>query len=159
MNTTSDESSDNEYDNNLGIALQHQQMTRQTVNIANMFATYCCDTFVNKAERREPEVTGYEWVITTINRPKTCYKIFRLMRPVFDNLHEAVARNYELESTTSMSSIECLAMILRIVCAPQSIRQVENRFERSTETINRKLNHVLNYLNRLVVDNIKPKDP
>jgi hypothetical protein len=40
-----------------------------------------------------------------------------------------------------------------------SIRQVENRFERSTETINRKFNHVLNYLNRLVVDNIKPKDP
>jgi hypothetical protein len=159
MNTTSDEFSDNEYDNNLGIALQHQQMTRRTVNIANMFATYYCDTFVNKAERREPEVAGYEWVTTTINRPKTCYKIFRLMRPVFDNLHEAVARNYGLESTTSMSSIECLTMILRIVCAPQSIRQVENRFERSTETINRKFNHVLNYLNRLAVDNIKPKDP
>jgi hypothetical protein len=159
MNTTSDESSDNEYDNNLGIALQHQQMTRRAVNIANMFATYYYDTFVNKTERREPEVTGYEWVTTTINRPKACYKIFRLMRSVFDNLHEAVARNYGLESTTSMSSIECLAMILRIVCAPQSIRQVENRFERSTETINIKFNHVLNYLNRLAVDNIKPKDP
>jgi hypothetical protein len=67
MNTTSDESSGDEYDKNLGIALQHQQMICQTINVANMFATYYCDTFANKAERREPEVTGYEWVTTTMN--------------------------------------------------------------------------------------------
>jgi hypothetical protein len=67
MNTTSDESSGNEYDKNLGIALQHQQMTSRTVNAANIFAIYYCGMFVNKAERREPEVTGYEWVTTTIN--------------------------------------------------------------------------------------------
>jgi hypothetical protein len=129
MNTTSDESSGDEYDKNLGIALQHQQMTRRTVNAANMFATYYCDTFVNKAERRESEVTGYEWVSRTMNRPKACYKMFRLRRPVFDNLHEALTRNYGLQSTTGMSSIECLAMFLWAVGGPQSIRQVENRFE------------------------------
>jgi hypothetical protein len=50
MNTTGDDSSGDEYDKNLRIALQHQQMTRQTVNAANMFAIYYCDTFVNKAE-------------------------------------------------------------------------------------------------------------
>jgi hypothetical protein len=159
MNTTSDESSGDEYDKNLGIALQHQQMTCQMVNAANMFAIYYCDTFVSKAERREHEVTGYEWVTTTMSQPKACYKMFRLRRPVFDNLHEALTRNYGLQSTTGMSSIECLAMFLWTVGGTQSIRQVENRFERSTETINRKFNHVLNCLNRLVVDNIKPKDP
>jgi hypothetical protein len=159
MNTTSDESSGDEDDKNLGIALQHQQMTCRTVNAANMFAMYYCDTFVNKAKRREPEVAGYEWVTTTMNRLKACYKMFRLRRPIFDNLHEALTRNYGLQSTTGMSYIECLAMFLWIVGGPQSIRQVENRFERSTETINKKLSHVLNCLNRLVVDNIKQKDP
>jgi hypothetical protein len=104
-------------------------------------------------------VSGYEWVTITMNRPKACYKMFRLMRPVFDNLHEALTRDYGLESTTGMSSIECLAMFLWIVGGPQSIRQVENRFERSAETINRKFNHMLNCLNKLTVDNIKPKDP
>jgi hypothetical protein len=94
-----------------------------------------------------------------MNRPKACYKIFRLRRPVFNNLHEALTRNYGLESTAGMSSIECLVMFLWTVDDLQSIRQVENRFERSTETINRKFNHVLNCLNRLAVDNIKPKDP
>jgi hypothetical protein len=122
MNTTSDEPSGDEYDNNLGMALQHQQIARQTVNAANMFATYYCDTFINKAERREPEVTHYEWVTITINQPKACYKMFRLRRPVFDKLHEAFTRKYGLESTTGMSSIECLSMFLCIVGDPQSIR-------------------------------------
>jgi hypothetical protein len=134
-------------------------MTRQTVNVVNMFAIYYCDTFVNTTERSEPEVTSYEWVTTTINRPKACYKIFRLRRPDFDNLHEALTINYGLQSTIGMSSIEYLAMFLCTVGGPQSIRQVENRFERSTETINRKFNHVLNYLNRLTINNIEPKDP
>jgi hypothetical protein len=58
MNTTSDESSGDEYDKNLEIVLQQQQMTRQIVNAANIFATYYCDTFLNKAERRESEVSG-----------------------------------------------------------------------------------------------------
>jgi hypothetical protein len=85
--------------------------------------------------------------------------MFRLRRPVFDNLHEALTRNYGLESITGMSSIEYLAMFLWTVGGPQSIRYVENRFERSIETIHRKFNHVLNCLNRLAVDNIKLKDP
>jgi hypothetical protein len=124
MNTTSDESSGDEYDKNLEIALQQQQMTRRTINVANIFATYYCDTFLNKAESREPEVSGYEWVITTMNQPKACYKMFRLRRPIFDNLHEALTSNYGLESTTSMSSIECLAMFLWTVGGLQSVSQV-----------------------------------
>jgi hypothetical protein len=124
MNTTSDESSGGEYDKNLEIALQQQQMTRRTINAANMFATYYCDTFLNKAKSREPEVSGYEWVITTMNQPKACYKMFKLRRPIFDNLHEALTSNYGLESTTSMSSIECFAMFLWTVGGLQSVSQV-----------------------------------
>jgi hypothetical protein len=67
MNTTSDESSGDEYDKVLEIALQQQQMMCQMVNVTNMFCTYYCDTFLNKVERREPEVSGYEWVIRTMN--------------------------------------------------------------------------------------------
>jgi hypothetical protein len=85
--------------------------------------------------------------------------MFRLRRPVFDNLHEALTRNYGLKSTNGMSSIECLTMFLWIIGGPHSIRQVENRFKRSTEIINRNFNHVLICLNRLAVDNIKAKDP
>jgi hypothetical protein len=85
--------------------------------------------------------------------------MFRLRRPVFDNLHEALTSNYGLESTTGMSSTECFAMFLWTVGGPLSVSQVGNRFERSIKTINRKFNHVLNYLKRLAVDNIKLKAP
>jgi hypothetical protein len=37
MNITSDESRGDEYDKNLEITLQQQQMTRRTVNVVNMF--------------------------------------------------------------------------------------------------------------------------
>jgi hypothetical protein len=82
MNVSSDESSGDEYNKNLEIALQQQQMTRWAVNAANMFAIYYYDTFLNKAERREHEVTSYKWVTRTMNRPKVCYKMFRLRRSV-----------------------------------------------------------------------------
>jgi hypothetical protein len=93
-------------------------MTHQAVNVVNMFATYYYDAFLNKAKRREPEVSGYEWITITMNRPKACYKMFRLRRPVFDNLYEVLTRNYGLESTTGMSFIECLIMFLWTVGGP-----------------------------------------
>jgi hypothetical protein len=49
-----------------------------------------------------------------------------------------VTGSYGLRSTNKMSSIESLAMFLWVIGAPQSIRQAENRFERSTETVSRK---------------------
>jgi hypothetical protein len=121
MNVSSDKCSGDEYDKNLEIALQQQQMACRTVTVANMFATYYCDTFLNKAERRELEVIAYECVTRTMNRPKACYKMFRLRRAVFDNLHEALTRNYGLESTTGMNSIEYLVMFLRTVGGPPTI--------------------------------------
>jgi hypothetical protein len=46
--------------------------------------------------------------------------------------------NYGLNSTVLMTSIESLGMFLWMLGGPQSVSQVENRFERSTETISRK---------------------
>jgi hypothetical protein len=45
-----------------------------------------------------------------------------------------------------------------MVGGPQSFRQVENHFSRSTETIHRKFHMVLNCLYKLGKDNIKPID-
>jgi len=50
-------------------------------------------------------------------------------------------------------------MFLWIVGAPQSVRQADNRFRRSLETVSRTFNRVLRCLLRLAHNNIKPKDP
>ena len=57
-----------------------------------------------------------------------------------------------------MSYVESLGMFLWILGAPQSIRQADNRFERSTETISRKFDEVLKSVMKLAVDIIKPRD-
>ncbi|CAL4947198.1 unnamed protein product [Urochloa decumbens] len=67
--------------------------------------------------------------------------------------------NEGLKSTTGMHSIESLAMFLWTVGAGQPFSQIEDKFYRSTETINRKFTHVLKCLNKLAEDIIKPSDP
>jgi hypothetical protein len=58
-----------------------------------------------------------------------------------------------------MSSVEALGMFLWMCGAPQSMRQVENRFVRSTETCGRKFDKVLRSVSRLAADIIRPLDP
>ena len=84
--------------------------------------------------------------------------MFRMYPNVFHELHNLLVSRYGLVSTRDMSSVECLAMFLWMVGGPQSFSQVENHFSRSTEIIHRKFHMVLNCLNKLGKDNIKPVD-
>ena len=127
--------------------------------IACMIGTYYYETFMNKAKMRQPEVSGYDWVRQTLQKPKSCFNMFRMSRPLFESLHNLLESSYGLKSSNKMSSVEALAMFLWMVGAPQSIRQAENRFQRSTETISRKFEEVLHSLYKLSADIIKPKDP
>ncbi|WVZ53935.1 hypothetical protein U9M48_004820 [Paspalum notatum var. saurae] len=52
----------------------------------------------------------------------------------FHSLHDLLVNSYGLKSTNKFSSTEALGMFLWMVGAPQSFRQVENRFTRSTES-------------------------
>jgi hypothetical protein len=45
-----------------------------------------------------------------------------------------------------------------MVGPPQPVRQAENRFERSMETVSRKFHHVLSCVLKLAIDIIRPKD-
>ena len=85
--------------------------------------------------------------------------MFRMDRTVFDSLHNLPVQSYELKSTRRMTSVESLAIFLWMVGAPQSIRQAENHFVRSMETLHMKFEKVLECLVKLVGDIIRPLDP
>jgi hypothetical protein len=87
-------------------------MMDQVTHATNMFGMYYNDTYISKSVRREPEKTGHDWVMRTLNNHKACYKMFRMTRPFFYCLHETLVDNYELKSTIDMSSIESLAKFL-----------------------------------------------
>ena len=77
---------------------------------------------------------------------------------LFYRLHEKL-ESYGLKFTNKCSSIEALGMFLWMVEAPQSIRQAEDRFERSLGTIHNNFMKVLKYVCKLAAEIICPRDP
>ena len=79
--------------------------------------------------------------------------------PVFEMLHDLLVQSYGLKSTTRMSSREALGLFLWMIGPPEPVRQAEDKFTRSMETISRKFEHVLQCVCNLAKDIIRPKDP
>jgi hypothetical protein len=116
-------------------------------------ANYMC-----KAPRRTTTITGFQWVQETLENGIACFNMFRMSATLFYRLHDSLVDSYGLKSTCNLSSVETLGMFLWMVGAPQSVRQAENRFMRTTATISRAFHKVLNCLVKLATDNIKPLD-
>jgi hypothetical protein len=132
-----------------------QNVIAQMVPILGMYS----DRYFRKLPYRTEGDSGTVWVMRTLAREPFCYNMFRAERLLFNRLHNTLVQSYGLEDSSRMSSIEALAMFLWIVGAPQSIRQAEDRFKRSMETITRTFNKVLTCVLRLAKDIIVPKDP
>lgn len=131
---------------------------REIMKVAMVTGMYY-EAYMNKGPRRVPIESGIEWVQRTLVDDKDCYNMFRMARPVFDELHDLLLKKYGLKSSPKMSSVEALGMFLWMVGAPQSFRQAENRLVRSTETISRKFDEVLACVVKLAADIISPRDP
>ena len=116
------------------------------------------DKYLNRAEYRVPKMTGLEWVHAKLASKKGSYNIFRMNPVMFFTLHDLLVEKYGLKSTSKSSSFEALGMFLCMVGAPQSVRQAEDRFERSLGTVSKMFNRVLKCLIRLAADIIKPVD-
>jgi hypothetical protein len=140
------------------LARSQQECLAQNGVLTCVFGTYYGDTFLNKSKRREFGVSGHVGVMKNLNDPREFYNMFRMSRPLFERLHDFLVSNYGLKSTRVMSSIECLGMFLWIIGAPQSFIQVKNIFKRSTEIISRKFVEVLDSINLLTAEIIKPRD-
>ena len=117
------------------------------------------DIYLSKQPYRVPVETGLQWVERQLRNANSCYNMFRMQPHVFESLHQRLVSSYGLKSTRKMSSREALGMFLYMVGPPQPVRQAENRFERSMETVSRKFHEVLSCVTQLAKDIICPKDP
>jgi len=134
---------------------QSENLIVQLVPIFGMYS----DNYFIKLPRRVNGDSGLDWVMETLARDTQCYNMFRVERPLFYRLHNTLIQSYGFKSTLKMSSIKALAMFLWIVGSPQSVRQADNRFRRSLETVSRTFNRVLRCLLKLAENIIVPKDP
>ncbi|WVZ65976.1 hypothetical protein U9M48_015256, partial [Paspalum notatum var. saurae] len=148
-----------EQDEGTKVALEDLHEMDEIGAMASVFGMYYDSTFMNKRKKMRTGFSGLEWVTSTLENPKDCFDMFRMSKDLFYRLHDVLVSSYGLKSTKKMGSVESLAMFLWMVGAPQSVRQAENRFERSAETISRKFNDVLHCLYKLSADIVKPKDP
>jgi hypothetical protein len=116
--------------------------------VAFIYGTYDyaihLDKYCNRAAYRKPPYTGEEWVQNKLTNEIACYNMFRMSPQMFYSMHDLLTSKYGLTSSTKSTSIEALTMFLSILGAPQSVRQAEDRFERSLGTVHNLFYKVLN---------------
>jgi hypothetical protein len=122
------------------------------------YATHI-DKYLTRSEYRHPAITGLECVESKLGNRKASYTMFRMCPVMFHRLHDLLVESYGLKSSSKSSSIEALWMFLWMVGAPQYVRQAEDRFERSLETVHSMFHKVLKCVVKLAADIIKPVDP
>ncbi|WVZ60458.1 hypothetical protein U9M48_010475 [Paspalum notatum var. saurae] len=150
------DSSDEEVVNML---LDDAENEKQVMEFIFFFFGMYHDTYMHKNKRKKGPESGQEWVMRNLADETECYKMFRMTPPMFYRLHDLLVQSYGLKSTSRSSSIEALGMFLWMVGASQSVRQVDNRLQRSLETVHRNFEKVLKCLVKLAADIIRPVDP
>ncbi|WVZ64601.1 hypothetical protein U9M48_014096, partial [Paspalum notatum var. saurae] len=106
-----------------------------------------------------PHLTGRQWVELNLHDSDRCYNNFHMQPDAFLQLHQLLVTNHGLQSTQQFESIEALAMFLWACGSGQSLRQIQDRFERSLDSICRKMGNVANVMFDFAQTVIAPKDP
>ncbi|XP_076906997.1 uncharacterized protein LOC143563318 [Bidens hawaiensis] len=111
--------------------------------------------------------TGQAWIMEVLNgNPIRCVKEFRMHPNVFMKLCREFESNYGLQSSDRMSTCEKVGIFLYTLALGLSNRDVEERFQRSGETISIAFHEVLEAISGrdkgsqgLARNIIRPKDP
>jgi hypothetical protein len=72
------------------------------------------DKHLNRAEYKDPPMTGLAWVQRKLGDGKGCYRMFRISPDMFLKLHDLLVQSYGLKSSTKSTSIEALGMFLLV---------------------------------------------
>jgi hypothetical protein len=104
-------------------------------------------------------VIGRQWVEHNLSDFRKCQDNFRMTLDAFIELHDTLVRYHELRSTQEVESCEVLGMFLWACGIQQATHQIRHSFERSLDTISRKMTHVADAMYGFAQTNICPKDP
>jgi hypothetical protein len=115
---------------------------------------------INKQPCRDSKETGYKWLIYTLTGNKTkCHDMFRMKPRVFFQLCNVLQHTYGLQHTRQIRLEESVGICLMTLAQGSCNRLVQERFQRSSETIHRHLHKVIKAFNLMAMDLIKPSDP
>ncbi|XP_058211719.1 uncharacterized protein LOC131323899 [Rhododendron vialii] len=117
-----------------------------------------------KKKQRIPYLTsgnnGLDWVMSALNfeNPRKCPKVFGMKKEVFGMLCNEMVNKYGFHTETkcAVGIIESLAMFLSLLCG-QTLKQIQEQFQRGQATCLRQINKVLKCMLNLAAHEIKPK--
>jgi hypothetical protein len=106
-----------------------------------------------------PHVRGQQWVELNMRDFRKGHDNFRMTLDYFIELHDSLVRYHGLRSTQEVESCEELGMFLWACGTQQATRQIRDRFERSLDTISKKMAMVVDAMYGFSQTIICPKDP
>ncbi|XP_033128661.1 uncharacterized protein LOC117125892 [Brassica rapa] len=87
-----------------------------------------------------------------------CYDILRMNQRTFEDLCRMLSTRYGLRETDNVYLEESVAMFLEAVGQDKTKRVLADRYQRSLDTIQRKLDEVLSDLLKFAADTLKPEE-
>jgi hypothetical protein len=106
-----------------------------------------------------PKLTGAQWVHLNLSNKNRCKNNLRMSLDAFLHFHDILATIYGLESTSQCDSKEVLAMFIWTCGHASAVREAQDRFERSLDTISRKCTLLAEIMLRWANTIICPSDP
>ncbi|KAH7865285.1 hypothetical protein Vadar_004650 [Vaccinium darrowii] len=114
-------------------------------------------TYMAKEPCRTSAFTGAKWIAElNVGHPKRMYQAFRMSKTNFLALCQLLESRYGLRVAERISVQEQVAIFLWIVGQRANNRSAQERFQRSGETISRRFRHVLDALNRMAIEWLRP---
>lgn len=92
-----------------------------------------------------PKLTGAQWMQLNLHDPQRCINNLRMDPDTFMNLHRELGA-FGLKSTRDCGSIEALGLCIWTCAHGSAVREAQDRFERSLDTVSRKVSAVANVL-------------
>ncbi|KAF7145998.1 hypothetical protein RHSIM_Rhsim04G0159800 [Rhododendron simsii] len=129
------------------------RMRRAAVGICKLHH----DTYMCKESCLTSALTGQAWVTELEEgNPKCMYQSFRMRKMNFFSLVYELEHNYGLQVSERISVAEQVAIFLWIMGQRANNRNAQERFQHSGETISRQFHNVLNALNAMAIDWVRP---
>ena len=90
-----------------------------------------------------PKLTGRQWIEQNLHEPTRCHENFRMLPDQLLRLHDILVTNHGLRGARETGTLESLAMFVWTCAQRGARRRCKDRFERSIDTISRKMTEVV----------------
>ena len=105
-------------------------------------------------------VTGEKWVNELLyGYKKQCFNIFRVNQCTFHRLYMDLENKYGLQPSDMISIFEKVGLFVYVLSKGGSNREAQERCQRSSEMISRVFREVLDAMDDICKDMLKPRDP